>query len=180
MPANSGKGASSTRPMPATSNEIENPNEPPPSYEEAIASSASPTLHAISHGGPAPSIPARPLQPPRFHGSQHAQVPSPYTPWIYPNNYMCWKCHNTGIKLKNGLQCKDCWKEFAPGSPYLRTINTADVPNPTGRPLVLLPGDSRLGGIPCGVCRGTGTIDMIFFVDSCVLCGGVGRVKYLG
>jgi hypothetical protein len=34
-------------------------------------------------------------------------------PWVYPRGYWCKKCHNTGVKLKNGLSCQDCYSRFA-------------------------------------------------------------------
>ncbi|GMM33768.1 Hua1 protein [Saccharomycopsis crataegensis] len=103
---------------------------------------------------------------------------TPQTPWIYPLGFQCYKCRNTGIKLKNGLQCIDCWRQFAPSSSHVRRITTAAIDNKTGRPLFLNAGDPKLGGMVCGSCRGQGYIDSFLYYDTCFVCGGIGRVEF--
>ncbi|GHJ83877.1 hypothetical protein NliqN6_0279 [Naganishia liquefaciens] len=45
-------------------------------------------------------------------------------------------------------------------------------------PLRVLPGDPRIGGLPCHYCRSVGTIPIMFGLDTdiCPVCRGVGRV----
>ena len=44
------------------------------------------------------------------------------------------------------------------------------------RPLVVKPGDPRLGGVVCGNCRGTGRVRFLLDEDICPLCNGIGRL----
>ena len=44
------------------------------------------------------------------------------------------------------------------------------------RPLVVKPGDPRLGGVLCGECRGTGRVSFLLDEDLCPLCNGLGRI----
>ncbi|CCF57838.1 hypothetical protein KAFR_0D01910 [Kazachstania africana CBS 2517] len=123
-----------------------------------------------------------------------SRPPAPNLPWVYPRGFHCLKCNNTGYKLKNGKSCKSCWRQFAPTnnlnpiqnynspfqyyqSPIFTPVNTS-VPygNNNGRPLVVRPGDPRLGGIVCGNCRGSGRIRFLLDENICPLCNGIGRI----
>ncbi|KZT25296.1 hypothetical protein NEOLEDRAFT_1169488 [Neolentinus lepideus HHB14362 ss-1] len=41
---------------------------------------------------------------------------------------------------------------------------------------IVQPGDPRIGGRLCWACGGRGSISILFFSDTCDMCGGVGRV----
>lgn len=127
---------------------------------------------------------------------QQSQPPPqrPQVPWTYPPNYYCYKCNNTGIKTKNGLTCQDCYARFAhqnanvyqsyptfkPYAPSLFSFGsrTPQPPVPPGfaAPLVLQPGDPRIGGTLCGRCRGRGLLSDILGDYTCTTCKGVGRL----
>lgn len=49
-------------------------------------------------------------------------------------------------------------------------------PMGTAPPLVVKPGDPRLGGILCGECRGSGRVSFFLDEDLCPLCRGLGRI----
>lgn len=134
-----------------------------------------------------------------------ASTPQSRLPWVYPKGYYCSKCGNTGYKIKNGRSCKRCWRKFAPitpaqnvevvyqdahqpwlpGAPYqaYSPYGTPLAPpmaapiRPGAAPMMLRPGDPRIGGVVCGECRGRGMIR--FFLDDkiCPLCHGVGRIR---
>lgn len=135
----------------------------------------------------------------------HSSAPAqPYLPWKYPRGYHCNKCNNTGYKLKNGKSCRSCWRRFAPPnstnalprlsysdgyyynpfvpmSPMFQSARPAPQPAPqpyntSGQPLVVSPGDPRLGGVLCGECRGTGRVTFLLDEDICPLCRGIGRL----
>lgn len=58
-------------------------------------------------------------------------------PWIYPPNYMCAKCHNTGLKLKNGQTCSDCYERFGrPAPPPAPTVVHRTAPTVVVRPMI--------------------------------------------
>lgn len=131
--------------------------------------------------------------------SNNVPRPTPQIPWVYPSNFYCPKCHNTGYKVKNGKSCRSCWRRFAPTN-QINSMSTPStsmwnpqqmyVPSPVpmpmgfnnppnqGRPLVVRPGDPRLGGVVCGECRGTGRITFFLDEDICPLCNGLGRIVY--
>lgn len=152
--------------------------------------------HHISSRPPAP--PPAPLPP------KHSSPASSSTriPWRYPTGFYCAKCGNTGYKIKNGRSCKSCWRRFAPSNksnaiPTLTYSNNYQsafnpfFPSPLSSkpifqstpafgqqqaPLVVSPGDPRLGGVPCGECRGTGRVTFLLDEDICPLCRGIGRI----
>lgn len=163
----------------------------------AGASSASPPPRPAR-----PSKPARPQPSPRPPqrpppACQSAPVSSSL-PWTYPSRYYCSKCDNTGYKIKNGRSCKTCWRRFAPpnssGSiPSLMFGNGMSMnsfgpmrPMYSGyqsgytasntAPMVVRPGDPRLGGVVCGECRGSGRVSFLLDEDICPLCRGIGRI----
>lgn len=157
-----------------------------------------------------PPIPRRPLQRPSnpsnipYHGgssnnvtfdshqeSQQFQKPQKSrVPWAYPPGYWCPKCNNTGIKIKNGLSCQDCYARFARqhANIYQSYSNTSSFSpwtsqpsrDPTIRygpsPIVVQPGDPRIGGILCGRCRGKGVVWDLLMESTCPTCKGVGRL----
>ena len=45
-----------------------------------------------------------------------------------------------------------------------------------GNSVTYYAGDPRIGGSLCWKCGGQGTIDMLFFRETCPLCSGIGRV----
>lgn len=127
-------------------------------------------------------------------------------PWTYPRGYYCSKCGNTGYKIKNGQSCKRCWRKFVHSAPaqnvkvtyngyypsssaYVRPQGygfpgTAQMGPPLtpamqsipGQPLMLRPGDPRIGGFMCGECRGSGRVRFLLDKEICPLCHGIGRV----
>ncbi|ODV87276.1 hypothetical protein CANARDRAFT_5823 [[Candida] arabinofermentans NRRL YB-2248] len=143
-------------------------------------------------------------------------------PWRYPKRYYCSKCKNTGYKIKNGKQCKDCWSKFNKpqqlkppvNSPMLintqhpTPLNPNVVQLPPGRiytpssiyqpyqsvpipyhagalgmappintaPIVVQPGDPRIGGQLCPRCRGRGMVHFLLDLERCTVCNGLGRV----
>lgn len=111
-------------------------------------------------------------------------------PWVYPTGFYCDKCHNTGYKIKNGHSCKSCWKRFAnqqnvsyvsnpyyaPQAPIPMPMQPFMAPQQGVRPLMVRPGDPRLGGVLCGVCRGTGRTRFLLDEDLCTTCNGIGRI----
>ncbi|CAR21743.1 Hua1p [Lachancea thermotolerans CBS 6340] len=134
-----------------------------------------------------------------------SQSTRPSLPWTYPRGYYCTKCGNTGYKIKNGHSCKRCWRKFAHsspsqnvqvtyggyapsyalygGAPTFGTVPMAmgvspasPAPASGGAPLVLRPGDPRIGGVTCGECRGSGRVRFLLDKEICPLCHGVGRV----
>ena len=102
-------------------------NDRPPTYEEAVSTSAT---GSSTYGRPVPRPPPR-----RYYGDSNPERPSSscvgssassidtgslYTsnadlPFRYPRGYFCKKCSNTGYKHKKDRKCHDCWKKF-----YLR------------------------------------------------------------
>lgn len=125
--------------------------------------------------------------------NQRLQGP-PNVPWTYPEGYWCPKCRNTGIKIKNGLSCQDCYGRFAKqhaniynnsyynqgpiSTPWyggLHSTSQRFVPA-SSPPIVVSPGDPRIGGILCGRCRGRGTIYDLLGSFTCTTCRGVGRL----
>jgi hypothetical protein len=117
------------------------------------------------------------------------QGPSP--PFQYPRGYWCPKCHNTSVKLKNGLPCQDCYARFARQSNNVVSVPPAPMLGPmrsfvpgiwgptslyAGPGRVVRPGDPAIGGILCGHCRGRGMINDLFFEDTCPTCRGLGRL----
>ncbi|CUS22481.1 LAQU0S05e06370g1_1 [Lachancea quebecensis] len=137
--------------------------------------------------------------------SAASQGAKPSLPWTYPRGYYCTKCGNTGYKIKNGHSCKRCWRKFAHSSPNQNVQVTyggyapsyvpygsapifgatpmamgmspvSPVPTPGSAPLVLRPGDPRIGGVTCGECRGSGRVRFLLDKEICPLCHGVGRV----
>lgn len=94
----------------------------------------------------------------------------------YPPNYYCPKCGNTGIKIRKGTPCSDCYKAFGVPNP-VRMIPGNVRPAFPVPPRVLPPGHPGIGGKLCGRCRGSGMIsEMLLFESTCPICHGVGRV----
>ncbi|ANB13849.1 Hua1p [Sugiyamaella lignohabitans] len=127
--------------------------------------------------------------------TNHPPPQNPNLPFTYPPGYYCYKCNNTGIKLKNGLTCQDCYGRFArqgrnvqvihsgqpsmfnPLAPFMGPT-TSYVPYYPGQPppRVVRPGDPSIGGTLCGRCRGRGMISDFFGDETCPTCRGVGRL----
>lgn len=211
------------------------PNEPPPSYDDAIADPTIPDTplppqrpqgSPPSQNRPPQSIPSkensysRPnIPPPNHQGSSNSQQlnlpkptpinPNPYLPWRYPSNYNCKKCENTGFRKKDGTYCKSCWKKFRPQNKnppknqkeleYLATHKPKPIPihsnvvklpegaranipyNPFPQqiqqaPVVVNPGDPRIGGVLCPRCKGRGLVHFFLDLERCSQCNGLGRV----
>lgn len=180
-----------------------NPDDTLPSYEDV--------LKEQNQYDKPPARPARPqgqsIKPAKpnpgysFHDNSISSHLSPNSaasgnparnlPWVYPVNYYCEKCRNTGFKLKNGRSCKTCWRRFSPSNNILPVVHPGYVNSyyqqpyqsmPIGQPMqnrapvMVAPGDSRLGGVLCGECRGSGRIRFLLDTDLCPLCNGVGRI----
>lgn len=186
------------------------PQKPPRPYSSSNTSSAaSSTSHLRPQQRPPNSV-----KPPNNNNNGR-----PPLPWVYPKNFYCPKCNNTGYKLKNGKSCRSCWRTFCPknpinynmgptsssfyvspaigmppqASPYIPPSNNygygygygyppmpmspiPPLPQQQQRPLVVKPGDPRLGGVLCGECRGTGRVSFLLDEDLCPLCNGLGRI----
>ncbi|QLL30242.1 hypothetical protein HG536_0A00590 [Torulaspora globosa] len=176
-----------------------------PSYEDVLKEDAQRMQGSQSAPPPRPPRPSpssRPQPPPgpQYRPRPQSSAPArPGLPWRYPSGFYCHKCNNTGYKIKNGRSCKSCWRRFAPPnsaaatpsltygsnmwmSPfaarpmYMGAPSPAAPVSPGGRPLVVQPGDPRLGGVVCGECRGTGRISFLLDEDICPLCRGIGRI----
>lgn len=77
---------------------------------------------ASSSFPPPPRPPSQqPQLPPRPPLQSGSYRPSPLH---YPPGYRCRKCNNTGIKIKNGRTCKDCYAQFSRQSPNVQYINS--------------------------------------------------------
>ncbi|KAK9457467.1 hypothetical protein V1511DRAFT_455927 [Dipodascopsis uninucleata] len=116
----------------------------------------------------------------------------------YPPGYVCYKCGNTGYKTKHGRPCKSCFIRFSvPQSPIMPSPNmSAGFRRPmlgnlyaaprADMPTVVAPGDPRLGGVLCSVCKGRGQVDdfglsgllsgLIGGMETCHVCRGIGRI----
>ncbi|BFZ59964.1 hypothetical protein YB2330_000986 [Saitoella coloradoensis] len=207
--------------MPAADVEPPASVEEPPPYEAAASSSSSsvPPLPNRPAAGPSrysdnpqSSRPQRHSDNPPSHyppekgrPQPHAQVPSGPPPpprpeperhpfgYRYPPGYWCPKCHNTGIKLRNGKKCGTCERQFHPSlfapprpAPMIQPVAAVgggffSPPMgvmPLGPPgIVVRPGDPRIGGMLCGYCGGDGRIMGFMFMDEmCPRCRGTGRV----
>ncbi|KAI5969012.1 hypothetical protein CANMA_002008 [Candida margitis] len=131
---------------------------PPPSYEEAVKTSAPPissssTQTSRPNSRPAATRPQQQTHPSHSHSHSHSRPPAPAPPsassglpFTYPKGYYCRKCNSTGYKLKNGKTCQDCWEKFSPrnstnsvnynfhpqyfGSTTFIPYGSAPVPNP--------------------------------------------------
>lgn len=210
------------------------PDEPPPSYDDAIADPAIPDT-PLQPERPPQLPPQRPPQgPPPQHSYSRPNAPppkrteaekpnhlnlpkptpinpNPYLPWRYPSSYSCKKCENTGFRKKDKLYCKTCWKKFRPQNKdppktqkeleYLAThkpkpnpIRSNVVKLPEGvtaampynaypqqqAPVVVNPGDPRIGGVLCPRCRGRGLVHFFLDLERCSQCNGLGRVSFNG
>ena len=183
---------------------VPRPPQRPPQKPPRPNTSSHSTLHQHhSHHTTSSNSTSRPRPPASSSSSPHQTKPSyrpppptqnPSTnsriPWVYPSNFHCPKCNNTGYKLKNGKSCRSCWRRFAPtnqinynpgplSSVFVTPMGMGAPPPPqpqygygygyppqpprNQRPLVVRPGDPRLGGVICGECRGTGRVS--FFLD---------------
>ena len=144
-----------------------------------------------------PQPPQMPPRPPQNRPPSNSSYPGnrqntysrqssgsrPQVPWVYPQGYWCPKCNNTGRKLKNGLSCQDCYGRFAhQNASVYRSYPTYNYPTynypaqPNAAPLVLSPGDPRIGGTLCGRCRGRGLLDDLLGEYTCTTCKGIGRL----
>lgn len=110
---------------------------------------------------------------------QYPAAGQPYSPnphLRYPSGYWCPKCHNTGIKIRKGTTCQDCYERFGVRN-NVQTLPYGVQPVFSSVPRVVAPGDPALGGRLCGRCRGAGMIsEMLIFESTCPVCQGVGRV----
>ncbi|SCV02467.1 LAME_0H01178g1_1 [Lachancea meyersii CBS 8951] len=171
-------------------------NDLPPSYEQAINET-----HTTSAPTPTPQ---RPFAPPPERPPPMPQRPTQHTPahvlpWTYPQGYYCSKCGNSGYKVKNGHPCKRCWARFAHSAPnsnvrvqyadyrynMYNSVPVSPMPMPVSMPMsqpmgsspiVLQPGDPRIGGVLCGQCNGKGRVRFLLDKQICSVCRGTGRV----
>ncbi|SCU98585.1 LAMI_0F15390g1_1 [Lachancea mirantina] len=154
---------------------------------------------------PASYASARPTPAGPSPSAQPAAIQTgPRLPWTYPPGFYCSKCGNTGYKIKSGRSCKRCWRRFAPtnspqsvhvmydnyyGSqtfgPFAARFDPRQRQGLVGSvarlatgalPVVVRPGDPRIGGVVCGQCRGTGLVRFFLDEELCPLCNGVGRI----
>lgn len=174
------------------------PSGPPPGPPPSSRPPPGPPPSSRPPPGPPPSSrpdKTRPPQgrppgkPPRHgsHASSHSSGHSAYGPpqqWgppqgrphlQYPPNFFCRKCHNTGVKVKKGTSCQDCWDRFGVQT-NAQLIPSNYAPVFQMPPRVVRPGDPSIGGVLCGRCRGKGYISDFFSQSSCPICHGVGRV----
>lgn len=170
---------------------------PPPPQRLQSGNSGYPGSSTYSYSGGKTSGPMSPTepppQPPRPPQQQY-RPPGPNVPWIYPPGYYCYKCNNSGVKIKNGKQCQDCYARFARQNAAVYRAPTLYMPGgipgfgsvvrpvygnpgmPGQTPVVVQPGDPRIGGIQCGRCRGRGMIGDLLGEYNCPTCGGIGRL----
>lgn len=148
------------------------------------------------------SRPSKPQKPQTTSITTHGNK----LPWRYPPGYHCSKCNNTGYK-RSDKPCRRCWRQFSkPAAPPVMggapppMMGIAPPPmgyppsqmgflppamgygppmgiNPAIPPLVVQPGDPRLGGRLCYECGGSGRVRFLFDVDLCALCRGTGRIR---
>ncbi|AET39783.1 Hua1p Ecym_4771 [Eremothecium cymbalariae DBVPG len=137
---------------------------------------------------------------------QHARFGHdlPNLPWQYPRFFYCPKCANTGYKLRHGRQCKSCWRKFSRNNarpevqylqprypvsyvsggsnsmfftiPPMQMTLTPHAPVLQTAPLMVPPGDPRIGGYQCAECNGTGRIRFLLDKEYCHVCHGIGRI----
>ncbi|AMD21950.1 HFR095Cp [Eremothecium sinecaudum] len=148
------------------------------------------------------NAPHRPPNRPPF--PQQSAPDGRRLPWEYPRGYFCYKCANTGYKLRNGHECRACWRRFygnqfeierplmdftVPfslgsllGNSILYSISPMQMTclphGPAMQPEshMLPPGESQSSGYRCGECGGTGQIRFLFDKNICPVCHGVGRI----
>jgi hypothetical protein len=184
----------------------------------SVMSNLPPGLQGQTSHAPPPGPPPRPPRPQQqsspglaysyrppntIHSSNYSPRPAPVSssrpstgpsassrvPFEYPPGYYCYKCNNTGIKLKNGKTCQDCYARFARQSSFVQarappvmytpfgSMMPAFSPTPMMAPgRVVHPGDPAIGGILCGRCRGRGLIYDFIFEETCPTCRGIGRL----
>ncbi|KAK5963587.1 Hua1p PWA37_003911 [Arxiozyma heterogenica] len=190
------------------------PQKPPRPNSSSHASSTSSLTSNLRPPVPRPSVASSSSTLSQSIAKPSSNNARPRIPWVYPSNFHCPKCNNTGYKLKNGKSCRSCWRRFCPknpinynmgptsssfyvspsmglSSPYPPPMNSYGYgygyppapampipppPPPQQHPLVVRPGDPRLGGVLCGECRGTGRISFLLDDDLCPLCNGLGRI----
>ncbi|SCU86628.1 LANO_0C08658g1_1 [Lachancea nothofagi CBS 11611] len=90
-------------------------------------------------------------------------------PQGYPSNYS-----HLGMPL---MPMSPAGAPQAPGGfrPFSGSTNLPSGPS-SGPPLMVQPGDPRIGGVTCGECRGKGRVRFLLDKEICTLCHGVGRV----
>ena len=183
-----GPPPSSSRPHPDEKSRP--PPGPPPSHRPSQSRPSS------SHLGPPPPAPGRPSSVHSSHSGNSSSTsysgnwqapysqnlppqwpPAQANPHLnYPPGYFCKKCHNTGVKVKKGTTCKDCYEKFGVRT-QAQYLPPGVMPVFPVAPRVVMPGDPSIGGALCGRCRGAGVIhDLFIFEDTCPVCHGVGRV----
>lgn len=127
------------------------PADPPPSYDDAVkdeftttqssppSSQQNQNIYNGNSNNGSSSNASIPHHPDFYNSSSTTSTTKPedlYTnnldlPFRYPKNYYCKKCKNTGYKLKNGHQCKDCWSKFyKKPTPQQMPRPQADPPRP--------------------------------------------------
>lgn len=169
----------------------------PPRPSGSLSSSSSFQSHTSNYSNynVPPPMPNRPQPQQPYNPQPQPNMPPNVSnlPWTYPKNFRCPKCNNTGYKLKNGHSCRSCWRRFAPvnrvnmqptsygyyssGPMYTGPGNVQyGQPYTSAAPLMVRPGDPRLGGVICGECRGSGRIRFFLDEDICPLCHGIGRI----
>ncbi|QEU58646.1 hypothetical protein KDRO_A06670 [Kluyveromyces lactis] len=140
---------------------------------------------------PSNAIPAYHRPTSTFSSSTSTSTGNKKLPWTYPPGYYCKKCGNTGTKIKTQQKCKKCWSKFYKPPPAQPPRPSAG-PRPAfvysnvtmppqnfvmnSAPIVVRPGDSRIGGMMCNNCNGTGRVRFFLDKEPCPVCYGLGRI----
>ncbi|EEB08138.1 fungal protein [Schizosaccharomyces japonicus yFS275] len=163
------------RPTAAPGYSPASPYTPPQPYQAGGAAYPGYGAQSAAYGVYTPTYPAGyNAGQPSYVGVYPSAIPGQSAgtrgaPFAYPPGYVCYKCHNTGVK-SNGHPCGMCARMFARSLPVVN-----------GRPppgaLVVQPGDPRIPGKVCGNCKGRGYVDYFLFTDTCPICRGIGKVQ---
>ncbi|OAV94030.1 hypothetical protein PTTG_06735 [Puccinia triticina 1-1 BBBD Race 1] len=175
------------------------PIQPPPSSYHHSSTVQAPAVSSPSNPTPFPGL------------SEPTTVPTPGRPLLYEDRilvyphvngtaYFCAKCCNTGYKGFDPYRpCRKCWLKYgkpwqvvrlspitssSPWTPQRPLPPTQMAVNPP--PLVVRPGDPRIGGRLCLNCNGSGqkleelTLFNVFLggggQEVCPSCRGTGRI----
>ncbi|KAK7203272.1 hypothetical protein BZA70DRAFT_283263 [Myxozyma melibiosi] len=163
-----------------------------------------PGYHNGTSGINRPPPPPTASRPQRSSSSSNSNyIPAAGGRLMYPRGFHCYKCNNTGYKLKNGHPCRTCFESFGVShippnlniqylppvtyDPWYGPPASPTVYSTGGPARVVAPGDPSLGGILCGACKGRGYVNDLGFgnflgemlggdYETCRVCKGVGRV----
>ncbi|CCD23113.1 Hua1p NDAI_0B00790 [Naumovozyma dairenensis CBS 421] len=181
------------RPPPIPSNNRPSTSIRPPPLQPARPSPRPPASHPTQQGDQRikpsnynPSIPW--TYPAGFHCKKCNN-----TGYKLKNGHSCKSCWRRFAPSNNTMTMPTTYNAYyqngsnpffpfagAPPTPsFMPHVSVGPTPpiGPNGvRPLMVQPGDPRLGGVICGECRGSGRIRFLLDDDLCPLCNGLGRI----